>query len=286
MEQKTKASIALVSSAFFWSTGGIFIKLVDWNSLAIAGSRSLIASLILLIYIKKPRLNLSFPLIAAGVSSAGAMILYVLSNKMTTAANTILLQYTAPVFVAIMAWLILKEKPTSENWVALVAIVFGMLLFFSEKLSPGNMIGNILAILSGIFLAFFTVFMRMQKKNSTFEAFFLAHLITFAIAIPFIFRSSHLPTTSGWLGIFMLGIFQTGCASLLFAYGIRYISALKAMLILTLEPILNPIWVFLFNGEVPGVRAIIGGIIIISTVILTTVYSSRRAKGRGLRVKG
>ncbi len=275
MEQKTKASIALVGSAFFWSIGGLFIKLVDWNSFAIAGSRSLLASFILLIYIKKPRLNLSFPLIAAGLSSACTMILYVLGNKMTTAANTILLQYTAPVFVAILAWLILKEKPTSENWVALVAIVFGMLLFFSEKLSPGNMIGNILAILSGIFLALFTVFMRMQKRNSTFEAFLLAHLITFVIAIPFIFRSN-LPTASGWLGILTLGIFQTGFASLLFAYGIRYISALKAMFILTLEPVLNPLWVFLFKGEVPGIRAIIGGTIIITTVILTTIYSSRR----------
>lgn len=277
MEQKTKAIIALVGSAFFWSTGGLFIKLVDWNSFAIAGSRSLIASLVLLIYIKRPKFNFSFPLIAAAMSSACTMILYVLANKMTTAANTILLQYTAPVFVAIMAWFILREKPTFDNWIALIIIVLGMLLFFAGELSPGNMTGNILAVFSGICLAFFTVFMRMQKNNSTFEAFLLAHLITFVIAIPFIFGST-LPTASGWVGIVMLGLFQTGFASLLFAYGIRYISALKAMLILTLEPILNPIWVFLFKGEAPGIYAIIGGIIIIGAVVFTTIYSSRRER--------
>ncbi len=275
MNPETKAVVALVGSALLWSTGGVFIKLVDWNGFAIAGSRSLIASFVLLIYLKKPRLKFRFPLLAAALSSACTMTLYVLANKMTTAANTILLQYTAPVYVAVLAWVILKEKPTADNWIALAIIVVGMLLFFGGKLSPGNMFGNVLAVLSGLGLAFFAVFMRMQKGNSPFESFFLAHLITFVVSIPFILKSG-LPEASGWAGIFMLGVFQLGFASLLFSYGIRQVSALKAMLILTLEPILNPVWVFLFTGEVPGIYAVAGGVFIISAVLFTTIYSSRR----------
>lgn len=277
MKSETKAIIALVGSAFLWSTGGVFIKLVDWNAFAIAGTRSLIASVVLLIYLKKPTFKCHFPLLAAAFSSAVTMILYVLANKMTTAANTILLQYTAPVYVAILAWIILKEKPTIDNWIALFAIAAGMTLFFTGKVSSGNMSGNVIAVLSGVGLAFFTVFMRMQKGNSPFESFFLAHLITFVVAIPFIFKSN-LPDASGWAGIFMLGIFQTGLASLFFAYGIRKIPALKAILVMTLEPILNPIWVFIFTGEAPGTYAVLGGVVIIGAVLFTTVYSSRRAR--------
>jgi drug/metabolite transporter (DMT)-like permease len=277
MKSETKAVIALVGSALLWSTGGIFIKLVDWNGFAIAGTRSLIASFVLLTYIRKPSFEFRFPLIAAAISSACTMTLYVLANKMTTAANTILLQYTAPVYVAVLAWVILKEKPTIDNWIALSVIAAGMLLFFAGKLSPGNMLGNILAILSGLGLSFFAVFMRMQKGNSPFESFFFAHLITFVVSIPFIFMSG-LPGASGWAGILMLGIFQLGFASLLFSYGIKEVSALKAMLILTLEPILNPVWVFLVTGEVPGIYAMLGGILIIVAVLFTTIYSSRKQK--------
>jgi drug/metabolite transporter (DMT)-like permease len=277
MKSESKGISALVISAFLWSTGGIFIKLVDWNGFAISGSRSLIASLVFLAYLKKPKSSFSGPQLSAAFASACTMTLYVFANKLTTAANTILLQYTAPVYVAILAWIILKEKPTLDNWIALVIISLGMTLFFAGKLSPGNMTGNILAILSGIGLAFFAVFMRMQKGNSPFESFLLAHLITFIASIPFILKSD-LPEASGWLGIIMLGIFQTGFASLFFSYGIKQVSALKAMLILTLEPILNPIWVFLFAGEVPGINAIIGGIFIIGAVLFTTIYSAKREK--------
>lgn len=139
------------------------------------------------------------------------------------------------------------------------------------------MFGNVLAVLSGLGLAFFAVFMRMQKGNSPFESFLLAHLITFVVSIPFILKSG-LPEASGWFGIFMLGVFQLGFASLLFSYGIRQVSALKTMLILTLEPILNPVWVFLFTGEVPGIYAVVGGVFIISAVLFTTIYSSRRER--------
>lgn len=262
MKSESKGIIALVISAFLWSMGGIFIKLVDWNGFAISGTRSFIASFVLLAYIRKPKFSFSSAQLSAAFASACAMTLYVFANKLTTAANTILLQYTAPIYVAILAWLILREKPSLDNWIALIIISLGMTVFFSEKISTGNMTGNILAVLSGISLAFFTVFMRMQKGNSPFESFLLAHFITFIVSIPFIFKSG-LPEASGWLGILVLGVFQTGFASLSFSYGIKQIPALKAMLILTLEPILNPIWVFLFAGEIPSINAIVGGIFII-----------------------
>jgi len=128
--------IALIGSAFFWSIGGVIIKLVNWNSFAIAGSRSIIASIVILIYLKRPKIDFSYPQLSAAFCSVCSMILYVLANKMTTAANTILLQYTAPVYVAILAWVILKEKPTMDNWIALLVIILGMVLFFIVDVLP------------------------------------------------------------------------------------------------------------------------------------------------------
>jgi drug/metabolite transporter (DMT)-like permease len=279
MFSSKKSVLAVMLCATLWSLGGLFIKLVDWPPFAIAGVRSLIASLILLAFIRKPRFNFTFPQVAAAVSYAATMLLYVAANKTTTAANAILLQYSAPVFAAFFGWFMLSERPSIEQWVSLVFVIGGMAVFFMDRLSPGNALGNGLAVASGVTFAFFSVFMRMQKDGSPIESMLLAHWIVVLVALPFILAGPRLSTGPATLAsLAVLGIFQTGIASILFAVGIKGVTAIQSMLLAGLEPILNPVWVLLATGERPGPNALVGGSVILIAVTASSMVTVRKAR--------
>jgi drug/metabolite transporter (DMT)-like permease len=231
----------------------------------------------MLAYLRKPRFTFSFAQVAAGAANALTMTLFVLSTKLTTAANAILLQYCAPILVAILGWLILKEKPRWEHWAGLVLIMAGICIFFLDKVSGGNNMGNILALVSGFTFALYSIFLRKQKNGSPAESVILSHALVSLAAVPFVFLFPPEVKASSLAAVFYLGIFQVGLASLLFTYGIKHIPALQSMLIAGLEPILNPLWVFFLIGEEPSANAITGGLIIVVSVTLTSVISARRA---------
>ena len=149
--ERTKAVILLVITAILWSTSGLLIKMIDWNPLAITGVRSFFAAIMLWGYTKKPKLNRSGWQWAAAFAYAGTMICFVVANKMTTSANAILLQYTAPIYVVFFARLFLGEKTSRIDWVTIVVVLAGMGLFFKEELAPGAFWGNVLAVVSGVF---------------------------------------------------------------------------------------------------------------------------------------
>jgi drug/metabolite transporter (DMT)-like permease len=266
MEKRTRAIIYLVITAVLWSLGGILIKSVKWNPVAIAGARSAISSLVILAYIRKPKFTWSSDQILAVIFYAGTVILFVSANKLTTAANAILLQYGAPVYVAILGSIILKEKTTISDWITIAVVIFGMFLFFLDKLQPGNLFGNIIAILSGVAFALYIIFMRKQKDESPIESTLLGNILTAIIGLPFMLNSS--PTGSSWIGIILLGTVQLGLSYILYSIAIKEVTALEAILIPIIEPILNPIWVFLAMGEAPGKWAFIGGVIILTSVTL------------------
>ncbi len=273
--------LAMVATASLWSIAGLFIKVIDWNPLAIAGIRSFIASMVLLIYLKKPELHLSFPQVAAAVANAGTMLLFVIANKTTTAANAILLQYIAPVFTAFLGAALLKERTRLEHWIAFIIVAAGMIIMFMEKLSGGQLIGNILALASAVTFSLFFVFMRMQKEGSPFESILLSHWITAAVCL---IASFFLPMPSFTVksvgAIIILGVVQIGIPSILFAVAIKRITAVSANLIAVIEPVFNPIWVFLVLNESPGINTIIGGAVIVSAVTGVSIISSRRQSGR------
>ena len=266
MEKRTRAIIYLVITAVLWSLGGILIKSVKWNPVAIAGARSAISSLVILAYIRKPKFTWSSDQILAAIFYAGTVILFVSANKLTTAANAILLQYGAPVYVAILGSIILKEKTTISDWITIAVVIFGMFLFFLDELQPGNLFGNIVAILSGVAFALYIIFMRKQKDESPIESTLLGNILTAIIGLPFMLNSS--PTGSSWIGIVLLGTVQLGLSYILYSIAIKEVTALEAILIPIIEPILNPIWVFLAMGEAPGRWAFIGGVIILASVTL------------------
>ena len=267
MRKRSRAIIYLVLTAILWSLGGVLIKSVKWNPIAIAGARSAIASLVMLAYIRRPRFTWSRAQILAAIFYAGTVILFVTANKLTTAANAILLQYGAPVYVAIFGSIILKEKTTTADWITISLVIFGMFLFFLDELRPGDLSGNIIAILSGITFALYIVFMRKQKDESPIESTLLGNILTVIIGLPFMLSSSP-ETRSSWIGILLLGTIQLGISYILYSIAIKDVTALEAILIPIIEPVLNPVWVFLAMGETPGRWAFVGGAIILASVTL------------------
>ena len=272
--ERIKAIIFLVIASVLWSTGGILIKLIDWNPIAIAGSRSLIASITVLLYLRKPKITFSKAQIGGAISYAATVILFVTANKLTTSANAILLQYTAPVFVALLGVWILKEKIYNYDWITIFVVLAGMVLFFVGDIDAGNVLGNILAVISGFCLACVTVSLRFQRDGSPVETAWLGNVITFVIAIPFIFQSSI--DVKSIIGILLLGVFQLGISYILYALAIIHVTAIEAILITVIEPLLNPVWVFIFAGEKPGFFAFIGGLLVVASVTIRSVYVSRK----------
>ncbi len=273
---RNKAIILVLVAAVLWSTSGLFIKIIDLNPFTIAGSRGFIAAMMMLVLMnKRLNFNWSLPQVAGGLCYAGAMITFVVATVMTTAANAILLQYTMPVFTALFGLWLLKERVTRFDWAVIFIVVGGMALFFLDELTLDGLWGNIIAIISAIFFALLIIFMRMQKSGSPVETTILGNVITFCICLPFIIHEP--PTGVSILPLSYLGIIQLGLPFVLYSAAIKYVTAIDAVLIQTIEPLLNPIWVFLVIGEEPGSWAIMGGAVVLITVTLRNVYTGRKA---------
>lgn len=276
--KRSTATILLAISAALWSLGGLLIKMVSCNALAISGIRSAIAALFLLLIIKKPRFTWSFPQIAGAISYAATVIMFVLSTKMTTAANAILLEYTAPIYVALLGVWLLKERIKLLDWITMVFVMGGMVLFFLDSLSMGGLYGNIFGILTGISYSCLFIFTRMQKNESPIETMLLGNIITAIIGVPFMFTS--MPNTSSWIGLILLGVVQLGLPYALYSIAIKRVTALEAILTSTLEPILNPVWVFLVIGEMPGKWALLGGFVVLASVTARSIIAAVKADSK------
>jgi len=190
---------------------------------------------------------------------------------MTTGANAILLQYTAPIYVALFGMFFVKEKATKVDWLTMLAVFIGMILFFIGDLDTRNMWGNFWAVVSGISFAGVALSLRMQKDASPLESVLLGNILTAIIGIPFMLQSK--PTTLSWVGLVLMGTIQLGLPYIIYAKAIKSVSALEATLIPVIEPIVNPIWIFLIVGEVPGKWAFIGGAIVITAITARSVFT-------------
>ena len=274
-DQRLRGIILLIITALLWSFGGLFIKLIDWNPIAIAGTRSCIAAVMILLYLRRPKFTWSKYQLWGAVAYSATVLLFVLANKLTTAANTIFLQYTSPIWIALFGGWFLGERVKGRDWLFVAAVMGGMLLFFMDQLSVFGFWGNIAALISGISFGWMTLLLRKQKAGSPVETVLLGNILTGIIALPFIVRGP-LPPTSDWGYILLLGIFQLGLSYILYAEAIKHITALSSVLIAMIEPILNPLWVLLIIGEVPGPWAVVGGLIIVGTVTVRAVREAGR----------
>ncbi|MFM8770863.1 MAG: DMT family transporter [Candidatus Kapaibacterium sp.] len=263
------AVAALVVCAILWSSGGLLIKLLPLSPLAIAGMRSAIAAAVMFAWLraKGPLKPVWTPAQFGGIISyMFTVVLFVWATKQTTAANAILLQYTAPVWVALFSATVAKERLQRRDILVVGFVMLGMVVFFLDALSPGAVFGNILAIASGVAFAGVALFMRLQRGTSTTESIILGNVLTAIVCIPL---AGQLPSVSmDWiLPLLMLGVFQLGVSYLLYSWALAHVTALEAVLITVLEPLLNPLWVGLALGEVPSSTSILGGAIVLTAIL-------------------
>jgi len=266
---KRNALLLMVLVTLIWSTNGLMIKLISWTPMAISGLRSLLAAAVLLPFIGKPRNLVSFNTMVGGVAFAGTLITFVIATKLTTAANAIFLQLTAPVYVALLSGWILGERIRTLDYVFTGIIISGMLLFFSDNLTVDGFWGNMCAIVGGICWAVFVLFSRRQKDDVPLKIPILGHLICALVGVPFII-SAGLPETGGFW-IIPMGAIGAGLSFVLYTAVIKHLKAIEAIIAQTIEPIFNPIWVFLVVGETPGPWALVGGIVVLTSVTLHAV---------------
>lgn len=276
LSERRQAILYLAITAILWSTSGLFVKILDWQPIAILAGRSLFAAVVFLIYLRRLPTRFSLWQLLAALMFILTQFLFITSTKLTTAANSIFLQYTAPIYVIPLAYWFLREKPSRTDFLSMFIIFLGLTLFFADKLSPEGFYGNLLAILSGVTSAVMMVSFRAQKDGNPAESNLIAFLATATFGFPFILKETW--TINSWLILAFLGIFQIGFAFIFFTKGIKHIPALEANLIGTLEPVLNPIWVFLFYGESMGMFALLGGLVVLGGVILSAVGSAKAAR--------
>jgi drug/metabolite transporter (DMT)-like permease len=213
--------------------------------------------------------------IAGALGYVGAQLFFIMATKLTTAANAIFLQYTLPIYIVIFGYWFLNERPRRADWVSLVIIFTGLFLFFGDDLNFQGVYGNLLAIFSGMSMAVLMLCMRKQKDGTPANTVLLGNLIGVAIGLPSLVQESFTLTNIGIISY--LGIFQIGLSFVLYSIAIKQVQALESTLILTLEPILNPLWVFWVIGERPGKMALIGGMFVIGAVIARSIISARQS---------
>jgi drug/metabolite transporter, DME family len=271
--------LLVFGAALLWSTGGLFIKATNLSAFALSFGRSLLAAITIAIFTRREGFGINLVSALTSLLYAALLILFVLATKMTTAANAIFLQYTAPVYVLILEPLFYKEKFRSRDFVTVAACLAGMSLFFVGQLRPQDVTGNLLALASGVCFALFFLLLRHSKARDVNRASsaIYGNLIVVVLCAPAVFSAvQNGISAADYARIAYLGIVQIGFAYLLLTLAMaRGVRSLDAGLIGYVEPVLNPIWVFLFIGERPSGWAIIGGSIIIVSVLVHSLNQAR-----------
>lgn len=260
--------------AALWSVAGIFIKLIPWNGFAVAGMRSLIAGLTIAVYmlITRRRYILSHRTVIGGIMTAGVYTCFTVANKLTTAANAIVLQFTCPVFIVILSAIFLKQKIRKNDLAVVIATLAGIALFFFDQLKPGYILGNFVAIAAGMFMAVMFILVGNMEGDERFSTITNGQFLTFFVGLPFIIATKPEFTAAATASILVLGVFQLGISYILYVKSTQYCPPLACCLLGALEPLLNPVWVLIFDGERPGVWALIGGIIVVVSITLWCTF--------------
>lgn len=265
--------------AFMWSIAGIFIKLIDWNPFVIAGYRSLLAAVTVFLYMRAigQKIVVSRHAVISMFFLSATFLCFVSANKMTTAANAIVLQFTAPIFILIYSALLCRRPLAPSDNVTVLCTFGGIGIFFLGGLNQGNLMGNFLAVLAGVFLAGTYISVNNAAPEEKMSGIFMGHLLTAVIGIPVSLFRPATASMQAVASILILGVLQLGIPYILLGLASENCPPLACCLIGAVEPLLNPVWVFLFDGERPGVTSVIGGVIVIASVTAHCILRDRRA---------
>lgn len=270
-----RSRLYLLAAAALWSTAGAAVKLSSLSAWQIASGRSLVAALVLALALPAGRRLPSRRGLAAAVAYAATVVLFISANKLTTSANAIFLQDTAPLYVLLLSPLLLRERISRSELAAVPVFLLGLSLFFLDQLAPGQLLGNAVALGSGVAFAFCILGLRAVGDEGSAVLVWGNLIAGVGVLLPALGGPRPTPLDLGL--IVFLGVFQLGLAYALFQRGLRETPAVEASLLILLEPVLNPVWTFLFAGERPGTWALVGGTII----LLATAWRTLQGGGSG-----
>lgn len=257
----------MLAASVCFSLGGLLIKVIPWSPLTINGVRNLIAACVIGLYIRitHHQMKMNFTVLVGAVCMAGVTTLFAIANKLTTAGNAIVLQYSSPVWIILLMYLFFKKKPGRLELVTIALVLGGILCFFFESLSTGKILGDVLALVSGLFYA--GMFMLNQfEKGDALSSMFFGQLLCGVTLSPLLVRETAFAPRI-LAAAFVLGAVQVGLAYIFFSIGTRLTDPVTASIINAVEPILNPILVAVFYGEMLGPLSMAGAAIVIGSIL-------------------
>ena len=269
--QKIRGTLTMLSASVCFSLGGLLIKMVPWNPLAINGVRNLIASCVIGLYIcfTHHRIKVNFTVLTGAVCMAGVTTMFTIANKLTTAGNAIVLQYSAPIWIILLMFVFFGKKPSRLEAVTIILVLAGILCFFFDSLSTGKIVGDLIAFLSGLFYA--GMFMLNQfEKGDPLSSMVIGQFLCGLVLSPMALRETVF-SPSALAAVFILGTVQVGLAYILFSIGTRLTDPVTASIINAMEPILNPILVAVFYGEMLGGLSLIGAAIVVGSILFYNI---------------
>lgn len=261
-----QAITLLIITGLLWSVIGVLTKWNSWHPISIAGGLSFFAALTQISVVRR------LPRIKADTTAIGALfyclntLLFIGAIQLSSVANAVFLQFTAPIYVAIIGGITIGEKSNVCDWISLILILLGTGLFFYGKMTPVELSGTLLAMISGISVAGYTLCLRKQKDNEPIDLVILGSIGVFLISIPWLIKEDFSFTNVGLVAV--LGSICYGVSFLIYVSAIKQVRAIEALLISTFEIVLGPVWAFLFLNEFPNDFAMYGGIIILLVVVI------------------
>ena len=276
-----KGPLLVLLSSVSFSTSGLLMKYIPWFGLTINGARNTIAFLTLLPFfvLSGHKIVRSRSVFQGAFALAVTSSLFAAANKMTTAGNVIILQFTAPVFVMLFMLLLYHKKPVRRDIVTAVFVFGGVICFFVDGLSAGHLAGDLLALLSGVTYAF-VFMMNASRDGDPLSSVFFGTILSAVIGMPFFFRENLTAATPRvWICLLLIGVVQQGLSYMLLAKGLETTPAVPASLISSLEPILNPILVAVFYGELLSPLALAGAAVVFAAILIYNVLNLRHEAG-------
>ncbi|MCR5576091.1 MAG: DMT family transporter [Oscillospiraceae bacterium] len=280
MTKEKTATLEMLLCAALWSIAGIFIKLIPWNAFAVAGMRSLVAGVTIYICMRLMgcRYVLNRRTLIVGFFAGCTYLCFVTANKLTTSANAIVLQFTSPIFIVLYSALFFKKPVRKWDLAVVLVTLFGIALFFLDQLKPGYILGNFVAIAAGMFMAGMFVAVGELDTQERFSGIVNGQILTFLAGLPVFLLTKPAVTGAIVLYILILGVFQLGLSYVLYVRASRYCPPLACCLLGAVEPLLNPVWVAIFDGERPGVFALLGAVVVIVSITVWSIFGQEKGQ--------
>ena len=277
MKKQHIAMLQMLVCGLMWSTGGMLIKLLPWNALVIAGFRSVLTAGVIALYmrIRNMRMLWNRKTVSIGVVMTAVIMTFLPATKLTTAANAIVLQYTGPIYVLLFSAVFYKQRLRRGDVLTVVLTMAGIALCFFDRLGAGTLSGNLLGLASGVFFGGMFLLSGNVDEQTRLSGLLMAQFMMILIGVPLAFVYDTPVSAANIAYIVLLGIVQLGIPYILYSLSAKYCSALTCSLLSVLEPLFNPVWVFLVLGEQPGAYALIGGAVVLATITLWCMYDER-----------